>query len=84
MPRMVKKTKMLTPRQFAELHGVAYTTVMNWLQQGLIPEAVKQETLTQHYWEVPETAKPPKLQPGRPPKAQAGSAVTSKKKGGKK
>jgi hypothetical protein len=65
---MKRKPKMLTPRQYAEQQGVAYTTVMNWLQQGKIPEAVKHETPTGHYWELPEVAPKPELQPGRPPK----------------
>jgi predicted site-specific integrase-resolvase len=65
--------KMLTPRQFAARQGVAYTTVANWLQQGLIPEAVKRETPSGHYWEVPETATVPQLKVGRPrkPKEEA-------------
>lgn len=67
---------MLTPRQYAEKVGVAYTTVMGWLQRGLIPQAVKHATPTGHYWEVPETTPAPKVQTGRPPKAS--------KKGGKK
>jgi hypothetical protein len=52
---------------------VAYTTVANWLQQGLIPEAVKRETPSGHYWEVPETATVPQLKVGRPrkPKEEA-------------
>lgn len=77
MPRMGKATKMLTPRQYAEANGVAYTTVMNWLQRGKIPEAVKRDTPTGHYWEVPESAPVPQLQPGRP------STKKASKKGGK-
>lgn len=68
---------MLTPRKYAELKGVAYTTVMNWLQQGLIPQAVKHPTLTGHYWEIPDSAPEPNLQPGRP-------STKAAKKGGKK
>jgi hypothetical protein len=69
MPRMVKTTKMLTPRKFAALQGVAYTTVMNWLQRGMITGAVKHPLPSgSHYWEVPETATAPELQPGRPSK----------------
>jgi hypothetical protein len=78
---MKRKPKMLTPRQYAEQQGVAYTTVMNWLQQGKITGAVKHETPTGHYWELPETVAAPKSQPGRPPKSSK-KQVT--KKGGKK
>lgn len=67
MRRMGKKSKMLTPRQYATMKGVAYTTVMNWLQQGKIPEAIKHQTPTGHYWEIPEKVPAPKLLPGRPP-----------------
>jgi predicted site-specific integrase-resolvase len=61
-----KKPKMLTPRQYAERQGVAYTTVMNWLRQDKILGAVKQMTPTGHYWEIPAKAAKPKLQTGRP------------------
>jgi hypothetical protein len=65
--------KMLTPRQLAEQMDVAYTTVMSWLQQGLIEGAVKQKTPHGHYWEIPvsvtKTFKRPT--PGRPPKPKA-------------
>ena len=81
MPCMKRKPKMLTPRQYADQQGVAYTTVMNWLQQGKIDGAVKHETPTGHYWELPETVPVPKLRPGRPPKI---SKKRITKKGSKK
>ena len=67
------KVKMLTPRQFAALHGVAHTTVANWLQKGLIPEGVKTETPSGHYWTVPETAAVPQLKVGRPATKKRGN-----------
>jgi hypothetical protein len=73
IPRMGKRVKMLTPRQYADAVGVAYTTVMNWLRQGRIPEAIRHATPTGHYWEVPATASRPKLQPGRPKASKKGS-----------
>jgi hypothetical protein len=74
---MGKAKRMLTPRQYASEAGVAYTTVMNWLQKGLIAGAVKESLpFGGYYWQVPYNAPPPKLQPGRPPKVS--------KKGGKK
>jgi predicted site-specific integrase-resolvase len=66
---MKKGVKMLTPRQYAEKHGVAYTTVATWLQRGQIAEAVKIEAPAGHLWAIPETAKAPKHQLGRPKKA---------------
>lgn len=77
---------MLTPRQFAEAKKVAYTTVMFWLNSGLITDAVKYETLHGHYWEIPSTAvktfERPK--PGRPKKAQNSTATKSNAKAAKK
>jgi hypothetical protein len=65
-----KRTRMLTPRQYAEKHQVAYTTVATWLQRGQIPEAVKVEVPAGgHQWAIPETAKAPKLPLGRPKKS---------------
>lgn len=77
------KKKMLSPRQYADTIETPYTTVMTWLQGGLVPQAVKRETPTGHYWEVPEDAKPPELKPGPKPKA-AGKEVKPGKKAGKK
>lgn len=62
---------MLTPRQFAGEMNAPYTTVMAWLQQGLIKEAVKTETPHGHYWEIPYSAvrtfsRPVKGRPKKP------------------
>ena len=76
----MNKKKMLSPKQYAEDIGRPYTTVMTWLQSGQLPTAVKNQTPTGHYWEIPEGAKPPELKPGPKPKAQK----ASKKKGSKK
>lgn len=76
----MSKKKMLSPKQYAEKIQKPYTTVMTWLQGGVIPEAVKRTTPTGHYWEIPEGTKPPELKPGPKPKANG----TTKKKGGKK
>jgi hypothetical protein len=65
---MKKGEKMVTPREYAARLDVAYTTVMNWLQTGRIPGAVKRTTPTGHYWEIPEKAPAPDTRPGRPPK----------------
>ncbi len=79
---MEKDIRMLTPRQYAERHQVAYTTVMNWLRQDKIPSAVKHSTPTGHYWQIPLKASKPKLQPGRPTKAKP--TQSNGKKRGKK
>jgi hypothetical protein len=75
----MSKKRMLSPKQYAEKIGKPYTTVMTWLQGELMPEAVKHQTPTGHYWEIPDGTKPPELKPGPKPKT-AGAT----KKGGKK
>jgi hypothetical protein len=67
---MAKATDMLTPRQYAVMHGVAYTTVMNWLNQGLISGANKEELpFGGFYWKIPKSAPKPVLKSGPKPKA---------------
>lgn len=65
---------MLTSKQYAKLHETPYTTVLSWLQRGLIPGATK-ITLPfgLHYWQIPENAPKPQLTKGPKP--------TKKKKG---
>lgn len=72
--RMGKK-KMLTPRQYAETIGKPYPTVMYWLQLGLVPQAVKQETPTGHFWTIPEGTKAPELKRGRKPGTKKSDAA---------
>jgi hypothetical protein len=77
---MAKATEMLTPRQYAVLHGVAYTTVMNWLKQGLISGANKEDLpFGGFYWKIPKTAPKPILKAG--PKPKANQKVTRRKSG---
>jgi hypothetical protein len=70
------KTEMLTTAQFAEHYQVAYTTVMTWLQRGIVPGAQRVPTPRGDVWEIPATATqeftpPPK---GRPKKAKRKAA----------
>jgi hypothetical protein len=46
----------------SEMNGVAYTTVMHWLQAGKVEGAVKHTTPFGHYWELPEDTPRPGLQ----------------------
>jgi hypothetical protein len=66
-----EKPKMITPREFAAKHGVAYTTVLFWLKNEMI-EGVQKETLpfgkNKFVYGIPETAPKPELKPG--PKKQ--------------
>ena len=74
---MSRKEKLVTPKEYAEIHGVAYTTVMHWLQTGKVEGAVKHQTPRGPYWELPlDTPRPKKLS-GRPKKE--GKKRTSKK-----
>jgi hypothetical protein len=62
---MRKKSKMITARQYAEMHATPYTTVATWLQRELIPGAEKQELPYGGYiWMVPQDAPIPELKPG--------------------
>jgi hypothetical protein len=73
---MSRKVKLVTPKEYAEIHNVAYTTVLYWLNTGRVEGAVKHETPRGPYWELPlETPRPKKLS-GRPKKA---TKKTSKK-----
>lgn len=79
---MSRKVKLVTPRQYAEINGVAYTTVLYWLNNGRVEGAVKQTTPFGYYWELPEDAPRPKSRAGRPKKV--GSAKRAAKKTAKK
>ena len=64
----MKSKKTLSPKQYAEKIGKPYPTVMSWLQSGKIPQAVKTETPTGHFWQIPEDIPSPEIKRGRPPK----------------
>jgi hypothetical protein len=82
---MSRKGKLVTPRQYSEIHRVAYTTVMYWLNTDRIDGAVKHITPTGHYWELPYDAPRPKKLSGRPKKdGAAKKARKSSKKGAAK
>jgi hypothetical protein len=64
------RKKMISPRQYAEATGTPYTTVMTWLQKGMIPGAHKedlQEPFKGYIYRIPEGAPPPELKPGPKP-----------------
>jgi hypothetical protein len=61
-----EEVEMLTPRQFAARHGVAYTTVMKWLHAELLKGAV-QETSPfgeGYYYKIPANCPRPIRKPG--------------------
>ena len=69
----MRKKKMLSPRQYAEAIGKPYSTVMTWLQKGMIPAAQREAApppFTGHIYLIPQGTKPPDIKPGRKPKAK--------------
>jgi predicted site-specific integrase-resolvase len=75
---MSRKVKLVTPRQYAEINGVAYTTVLYWLNNGRVDGAVKHTTPFGYYWELPEDAPRPKSRAGRPTKEAASKKAAKK------
>lgn len=72
---------MLTPRQFATHHGVAYTTVISWINKGLLAGAEQFEMPFGGFvWRVPIDATVPDLKPGPVPKAQTEQGTKASKK----
>jgi hypothetical protein len=64
----MRNKRMLSPSQYAEEIGRPYQTVMTWLKNGELPQAIKQDTPTGHFWVIPEGTDPPALKRGRPKK----------------
>lgn len=80
---------MVTPRQFAQKHEVAYTTVIAWLNKSLLVGAKKEDLAYGGFmWLIPENAAPPDLKPGPKPKTEAdeqsGETEEEPKRAGKK
>lgn len=72
---------MVTPKEFAAIHGVAYTTVMKWLQRDLIQGAVKeplQPPFQGHIYRVPKDASRPESKPGPKKGSKRGSSLSRK------
>lgn len=62
----------LTVDEFAEALKVPYTTVITWLQQGLIPDAEVVQERRGPVWQIPRAALKSFQRPkrGRPKKGQ--------------
>ena len=68
--KKARVAKTVTPKKYAEMHKVAYTTVMKWLQNKLIPGAYKEALpppFTGYIYQIPEDSPPPDLKPGPKP-----------------
>ena len=58
-------SKMITAKEYAEMHNVHYTTVMNWLRRDLMPGAIKEELpFGGYFYKIPAGAPIPELKPG--------------------
>src|SRR5262249_27284705 len=58
-------SKMITAKEYAEMHNVHYTTVMNWLRRDLVPGAIKEELpFGGDFYKNPAGAPIPQLKPG--------------------
>lgn len=72
---------MVPPKEYAEIVGAKYQTVMLWLRNELISGAQKFALPTGgHYYLVPADAPKPKTQRGPKPKATDKPAKKSRKK----
>ena len=77
---MAKTKIMLTPKQYAEQTGAAYSTVMVWLRRGLLPGAVRHDMPSGGcFYEVPANAPKPTLPIGRKPKKADADVKPAKK-----
>jgi hypothetical protein len=52
----MKNKVTFTSREFAQVMGIGYRTVMKWLAEGKVPGAVKRFTPIGEYWEIPSRA----------------------------
>ena len=79
------KPEMISPKAFAELHDVAYTTVMFWLKNELIA-GVERAPLpfgkNLFMYQIPADAPRPDIKPG--PKPEKADASQPTKKAAKK
>lgn len=70
-PPIGEKPIMLTPRKYAEEQAVAYTTVMFWLRNDLLPGVEKHEVADKTYYTIPKGTPRPAIKAGRPPKEKS-------------
>jgi hypothetical protein len=80
------KKAMITTTQFAKTHGLPYTTVVRWAQNGVIPGVEKEETLRGPVWLIPQSSADTfeqwRPQRGRPAKPKAEPKVTKRSRKG--
>lgn len=60
-----EESKMITAKEYTEMHNSHYTTVMNWLRRDLTPGAIKEELpFGEYFYKIPAGAPIPELKPG--------------------
>lgn len=73
----------MTAKEFAERMGVHYRTALNWLRNGLVPDAEEKPLpIGGTYWEIPQAAlkmEKPKRGPEKGFKAKKSSKKGSAK-----
>jgi hypothetical protein len=79
----MRKTKMLSPSQFAEKVGKPYQTIMTWLRQGRIPAAEKTQVGKLFIYLIPEDAEFHAPVMGRPKKTPEPAAKKASRKAAK-
>jgi hypothetical protein len=80
-----EEPKMITAKEYAEIHNVHYTTVMNWLRRDLVPGAAKEELpFGGYFYKIPANAPIPELKPGPKPKRAKKDAKKATKGSAKK
>ena len=60
-----EESKMITAKEYAEMHNSHYTTVMNLMRRDLVPGAIKEELpFGGYFYKIPAGAPVPELKPG--------------------
>ena len=69
----------MTVSEFAEKHGVPYQSAVRWARRGHIPGVKITQFGKFKIYMIPDTAKPPELPTGRPPKKDDARKTAAKK-----
>jgi hypothetical protein len=73
---------MIPPKEYAEMVGAKYQTVMLWLRQDLIPGAQRFDLPAGgHYYVIPENAPKPETRRGPKPKKEGAKKAKKAKQG---
>jgi hypothetical protein len=71
-----EEPRMITAKEYAEMHEVHYTTVMNWLRRDLLPGAIKEDLpFGGYFYKIPIETPIPNLKPGPKPLSEEEKVV---------